>query len=276
MSDPPSEPVTDPVIDQLAHAFEAGSFDLFVVELRGRLQQLCVSMVGGQVIAKPAADALAAQLIELVRGRVLGALAERPGDALRVLDALRSTGFVELESERARCERERAERFPPPPPATWRELAELRALAAAHPEHCQVGPPASHIEFAARLAGSGIELPGELLALYAACGHIALTCRHVAASAGSICAGDALRIRDGRLILFDRIKRHPVTLLVEQPGLSLLQALGTWWLVLEDDRAPATRRPLDLQGMLRFALRRMDAPSLEALLTDLSWHRFFA
>jgi hypothetical protein len=31
-----------------------------------------------------------------------------------------------------------------------------------------------------------------------------------------------------------------------------------------------------LQGLLRFALRRVDAPSLEVLLTDLSWRRFFA
>ena len=83
-------------------------------------------------------------------------------------------------------------------------------------------------------------------------------------------------MREGRLVLIERIKRHPVTMLVEQPGVSIAPALGTWWLVLEDDRAPATRRPLDLQGLLRFALRRMDAPTLEALLTELSWRQFFA
>jgi hypothetical protein len=264
-----------PAIEELTQAFETASFDAFVAALRARLQQLSVSMVDGRVIARLDADALAAQVIELVRG-MLGRLAERPADALRVLDALRSTGFVELEPERARLERERAERFPPPPPATWREIAELRALAIADPDHCQIGPPSTHVEFAARLEASGARLPGELLALYAACSHLALSCRHIAASAGSICPGDALRVRDGRLILFDRIKRHPVTLLVEQPGISILQAIGTWWLMLEDDRAPAIKRPLDLQAMLRFALRRMDAPTLEVLLTDLSWQRFFA
>jgi hypothetical protein len=262
------------MIEELTQAFETASSEAFVGTLRGRLQQLSVSMVDGRVIARPDADALAAQVIELVRG-VLGRLAERPADGLRVLDALRSTGFVELEPERAELERERARRFPPPPPATWRELAELRALALAHPEHCQVGPPVTHVEFAGRLEASGTRLPGELLAFYAACSHLALACRRVPASAGSICAGDALRVRDGRVILFDRIKRHPVTLLVEQPGISILQAIGTWWLVLEDDRAPAIKRPLDLQAMLRFALRRVDAASLEALLTDLSWRRFF-
>jgi hypothetical protein len=132
-----------------------------------------------------------------------------------------------------------------------------------------------HVEFAARLAALGSELPGELLALYAACGHIALVCRHVDATAVRITAGDALRVRDGRLILIDRVRRHPRTMLVEQPAMSIAQVLGTWWLVLEDERAPATRRPLDLQGLLRFALLRREAPSLDVLLTDLAWRRFF-
>jgi hypothetical protein len=263
------------VIAELAQAFETGPLDGFVAALRKRLSQLGVCMVDGRVVPAAEADALAAQVVELARGTVLSRLAERPGDALRVLDALRGTGFSQLEDERARCERERDLRFPPPPAATWREIDELRRLAAAHPEHCRIGPPATHVEFAARLEASGVELPGELLALYAACSHVELACRHVTARAGSICAGEALRLRDSRLILFDRIKRHPATQMVDQPGISILQALGTWWLVLEDARAPALRRPLDLQGMLRFALRRMEAPTFEVLLTDLSWQRFF-
>jgi len=232
-------------------------------------------MVDGQVVSQAEADAVAAQVIELVRGTVLGKLADRPGDALRVLDALRATGFGQLDGERERCERERDLRYPPPPPGTWRELAELRRLAAAYPEHCQIGPPATHVEFAARLAETGVELPGELLAFYAACGHVALACRHVRLPAGGICAGDALRVRDGRIVVFDRIKRHPATRMIDQPGISIAPALETWWLVLEDAHAPATRRPLDLQGMLRFALRRMEAATFETLVTDLSWQRFF-
>ncbi|MBC7975728.1 MAG: hypothetical protein H7138_12185, partial [Myxococcales bacterium] len=120
------------------------------------------------------------------------------------------------------------------------------------------------------------ELPGELLALYAACSHLTLVCRRDVAVAAELCACDALRVRDGRVVLIERIPRHPVTMLVEQPAISIAQALGTWWLVLEDERAPATRRPLDLQALLRFALRRMEAPALEVLLTDLSWRQFFA
>jgi hypothetical protein len=263
------------MIDELSQTFERQPFDVFVRLLGRRLQHLGVGMLDGRVLAKPDADALAAQVIAVVRG-VLAQLDDRPDDALRVLDALRSTGFVELESVRDDHEAACAMRFPPPPPATWRELAELRERAVQHPAHCRLGAPARHVAFAARLATSGTELPRELLALYAACSHIALLCRHVASSAAELCGGEALRVRDGRLVLIERIRRHPVTMLVEQPGVSIAQALGTWWLVLEDERAPETRRPIDLQGMLRFALRRMDAETLEALLTELSWRQFFA
>lgn len=262
------------MIDELIHTFETQPFDVFLGQLRRRLQHLGARLVDGQVLARPDADALAARLIDRLRG-ALDRLAARPADALRVLDALRATGFGQLEATRADHEHARARQHPPPPPATWREIAELRALAARHPDHCEVGPPASHVEWAARLAALGTEVPGELLALYAACSYITLGCRHVAVPAVALCPGEALRTRDGRLILFDRVRGLPVTMLVEQPGLSILQALGTWWLVLEDDRAPAIRRPLDLQGVLRFALLRMEAPSLETLLTDLAWQRMF-
>jgi len=263
------------VIQALADTLETQPIEVFSGQLRRRLVELGVGMVDGRVIAKADADALAAEVLEVARRALLGKLAEQPGDALRVLDAVRSAGFDQLEGQRSRLERARSERFPPPSPVTWREIAELRALAADHPELCRLGPPATHVEFAARLAATGCELPRELLALYAGCSYLELTCRHVATPAGSICPGEALRVREGRLILFDRFKRHPAMMLVEQPGISIAQAIGTWWLVLEDDHAPAVRRPLDLQGFLRFALRRMDAPSLEVLLTDLSWRRFF-
>jgi hypothetical protein len=263
------------MIDELAQAFAAGPIEMFLGVLRRRLQALSVCLVDGRVIARSDAEVLAARLIDLVRGPVLGALGERPGDALRVLDALRTTGYTELEALRPAVETACESRFPPPPAATWRELAELRALAVSHPALCSIGPPVRHVEFAVRLAAEGTEVPGELLALYAACSHIALTCRSVAAAAGTICSADALRARDGRLILFPRKNRHPMMQFVDQPGLSVAQALGTWWLVLEDDRAPATRRPLDLQGVLRFALRRLEAASVEALLTELAWRRFF-
>src|SRR5262245_43234771 len=266
--------MTDVLIDELAQVFETGPCDGFVAALRRRMSQLGVRMIDGQVVSQDEADAVAARVIELVRGTVLGRLAERPGDAPRVLDALRATGFGQVDGERERCERERDLRYPPPPAATWRELAELRRLAAGYPEHCQIGPPVTHVEFAARLEEAGVELPGDLLAFYAACGHVGLACRHVRLPAGGTCAGEALRVRDGRVVLFDRMKRHPATRMIELPGVSIAQALGTWWFVLEDARAPAIRRPLDLQGLLRFALHRMEAASFETLVTDLAWQRF--
>src|SRR5262245_37854793 len=114
-------------------------------------------MADGRVIARAEADALAAEIVDVARRAVLEKLGEQPGDALRVLDAVRSAGFDALEAERPRLERARAERFPPPAPVTWRELTELRSLAAGHPELCRIGPPASHVEFAARLAAAGTE-----------------------------------------------------------------------------------------------------------------------
>ena len=54
----------------------------------------------------------------------------------------------------------------------------------------------------------------DLAAAYFA-SHVELGCRHLPASAGAICAGEALRVRDGRAILFDRVKRHPTMMLVE-------------------------------------------------------------
>lgn len=263
------------MIDELAQAFETGPVDVFVGVLHRRLQQLGVGVVDGKVIGRREAEAIAARLVELVRGPVLEALVERPADALRVLDAFRRTGYTQLEALRAGLEQARAVRFPPPAAATWREIAQLRSLAAAHPELCQLGAPVTHVEFADRLAETGTEVPRELLAFYAACGHMQLTCRNVAVPVASICAGEALQARDGRLVLFARKNRHPRMMFVDQPGVSIAQALGTWWLVLEDDQAPATRRPLDLQGFLRFSLLRLEAASVEALLTDLAWRRFF-
>src|SRR4051812_45778786 len=93
------------MIEELAHSFATMPIEGFTGVLRGRLQQLGVSMVDGQVIGKPAAEALAAQVIEFVRGSLRGKLAERPADALRVLDALRSTGYTELEPHREHFER---------------------------------------------------------------------------------------------------------------------------------------------------------------------------
>jgi len=263
------------VIAELTRSFETDAFDVFVRLLHRRLQHLGVGLVDGKVIAKADAEALTAQVVQLLRV-LLGRLDDRPVEALRVLDCLRSLGVLALEATRGAHEAACARRHPPPAPPSWRVLGELRERAARYPEHCQLGPPAVHVAFAARLAADGTEVPDDLLALYAACSHVTLRCRHVAVAAGSICAGDALRAQDSRLVVLPRAKRHPVTMHIEQPAISIAQLLGVFWFVLEDERAPATRRPLDVPGFLGFALHRMEAPTLEALLTDLSWRRFFA
>lgn len=262
------------MIDDVAQLLASQPHDVVLRELRKRLQQLGAGMANGRIVPRAEADALAERVVELVRGHLCERLLDQPCEALSLLDLVRNTGYGALEPERPRFEAARRLRYPPPVPVGWREIELLRQAAAADPEHSTVGPPADHVAFASQL---GAELPSDLLALYAACSQFSLACRHVRpALAAALPAGDQLKLRDGRIVLFDRKKRHPAMQMLEQPGLSIMQALGTWWFVLEDAQAPAIRRPLDLQGMIRFALMRHAAPNLEMLVTDLAWQRFFA
>ena len=130
------------MISDLTQAFE-GPFDGFLSALRKRLSQLGVRMVNDRVVPVAEADAHATEVIELMRGTVLPRLAERPGDALRVLDALRGTGFAHLEHERARCERERDLRYPPPPAATRRASRHRAASCRASCSRCTRRPATS-------------------------------------------------------------------------------------------------------------------------------------
>src|SRR5262249_19053945 len=48
-----------------------------------------------------------------------------------------------------------------------------------------------------------------------------------------------------------------------------------WWLVYEYEYEPIGKKALDLQELIRFGIRRMKAPTADALLSELSWERFF-
>ncbi len=49
-----------------------------------------------------------------------------------------------------------------------------------------------------------------------------------------------------------------------------------WWLVYEHEYQPIAKKPLELRGLLGFALQRMHAISFEALNGgELSWERYF-
>ena len=57
---------------------------------------------------------------------------------------------------------------------------------------------------------------------------------------------------------------------------SLASVASLWWLVYENEYEPIAKKPLELQGLLRFALQRMRAISFEALNEgELSWERYF-
>ncbi|HEX7836530.1 MAG TPA: hypothetical protein VF469_03655, partial [Kofleriaceae bacterium] len=73
------------MIQELTDTLATQPIEVFAGLVRRRLAQLGLSMVDGRVIARPDADALAAQVLAMVQAAVSTRLADRPGDALRVL-----------------------------------------------------------------------------------------------------------------------------------------------------------------------------------------------
>lgn len=232
-------------------------------------------MVDGRVLPKPEAAALRASILDLVRQEALPKLGSRnPSDALQVLDKLRAYGFAQLEGERAPLERARASKFPPPPPATWPELVELREAAARRPDVCRLGAPAGNVYFAKALEEDGLPLPEDLLALYAACNGFDLSCAsapHIPVF--SMLAGESIDV-------CEQADGTPPRAAVFQGGdevqlCAYRDRKKAWWLVYEFEFEPVGKKLLDLRDLVRFGLKRMGAPAVEALDGELSWERFF-
>lgn len=247
----------------------------FVEELGSRVHQLVANMVDGRVLPKAEADALRAAILELVRTEALPKFAGKtPDDALRILDKLKAYGWAQLESERAPLVAARASKFPPPPAATWPELAELRAAAERRPEVCTLGAPVDNVYFARELEGDGLPLPEDLLALYAFADGFDLSC--VAAPyvpVFSLLPSVSIDTSDG-----DR--GYPRRAAVFQGGDEVQLCLfrdrkKEWWLVYEHEYQPIAKKAFDLRELVRFGWRRMNAPALEVLDHELSWDRFF-
>jgi hypothetical protein len=267
---------THPVIDGLRNTLAASRSSVaFVNEMEERIRQLRADMVDGRVLPKPEADALRAAMIELVRSEALRRFAERnPNDALRILDKLKAYGFIQLEEERPRLEAARAARFPPPPPPAWPELVELRAAAEHHVDVCEVGSPVQSIYFAKELEEDGLPLPEELLALYASCDGFDLSClaaTHVPVF--SLLPSHSIDVSDAA-------EGYPRRVAVFQGGDAVQFSVyrdrkKQWWLVYEYEYQPIAKKALDLSDLIRFGLRRMNAPTADALDDELSWERFF-
>ena len=234
-------------------------------------------MVDGRVLSKPEADALRASVIELVRSEALPKLrAKNANDAIVVLDKLKAYGWTALEGERPRLEHERASKYPPPPPARWPELQDLRSAAEQHPELCVTNPPVGNVYFAEGLRADGLPLPDELLAVYAAHDGFDLSCIAVAPHVPvfSLLPGasiDACEASDGYA------RRAACFQGGDEVQLSVYRdRKKVWWVVYEHEYQPVAKKPLHLQGLLMFALQRMRAESLEALNEGaLSWERYF-
>lgn len=248
----------------------------FVAELGERVHQLVAGMVDGRVLPKPEADALRVGIVELVRSEALPKFAGRnPNDALLILDKLKAYGWAQLEGERAALLAARASKFPPPAAATWPELDELRALAARHPDVCTVAAPVDSVCFAQDLEDDGLPLPDELLALYAFADGFDLSC--LADPKG----GPVFSLLPSVSIdASDEEEGYPRRAAVFQGGDEVQlcvfrDAKKQWWLVYEHEYRPIARKAFDLRDLVRFGLRRLHAPTFEALFAELSWERFF-
>ena len=268
-----------PVVDGLRTTLSASrSSSAFVEELGNRLHQLISDMVDGRVLPKHEANALRASIVELVRSEALPKFGSRnPNDALLVLDKLKAYGFTQLEGERPQLEAARASKFPPPPPATWPEIAEIRAAAEQHPGVCSLGSPVQSIYFAKELEEDGLLLPDELVSLYASCDGFDLSC--VAATHVPVFS----LLPSGSIDTSDEEDGYPRRAAVFQGGDEVQFSVyrdrkKQWWTVYEYEYQPIGKKAFDLGDLLRFGLRRMNARTLDELdgkLGELSWDRFF-
>ena len=249
----------------------------FLDDLESRVRQLLANMVDGRVLPKPEADELRAAVMDFVRSEVLPKLSARnSNDAILVLDKLKAYGWTSLEAERPRLEQARASKYPPPKPASWPELQELKSSSEGHPDFCLVCRPVENVYFAEALREDGLPLPEQLLALYAAHDGFDLSCiaelPHVPVFSLLPSASiDESESSDG----------YPRRAACFQGGDEVQLSVyrdrkKAWWLVYEYEFQPVAKKPLHLQELLRFALRRMRAPTFEALNEgELSWERYF-
>lgn len=267
---------THPVIEGLRKTLAASRSSVaFVTEMEERIRQLLANMVDGMVLPRHEADSLRASIIDLVRSEALTKFAARnPDDALRILDKLRAYGYTQVESERADLEAARSAKFPPPPAVAWPELTELAAAAERHSDICRIGSPVQNMYFAKKLEEDGVSLPDELLALYAWADGFDLSClatTHVPVF--SFLPSQSIDISAAK-------EGYPLRAAVFQGGDEIQFSVyrdrkKQWWLVYEYEYQPVGKKTLDLLDLIRFGLRRMDAPTDDELDRDLSWDRFF-
>lgn len=248
----------------------------FIDDLESRVRQLLANMVDGRVLPKPEADALRAAVMDFVRSEALPKLsATNSNDAIAVLDKLKAYGWTAMEGERAPLERQRAAKFPPPTAASWPELGALKSANQQHPNLCVVRAPVENTYFAEALRESGLQLPDELLALYAAHDGFDLSCLahspHVPVF--SLLPGATIEENEAsagyprRVVCFEGGDETELSVYCDRRKV--------WWVVYEYEYQPIARKPLDLRELLGFGLRRMHAPTLEVLNGELSWERYF-
>lgn len=260
------------VLVEIRTILERADLTLLGSTIEARLTQLAIDMVDGRVVARAEATALRAAILDVTRASVLPRLSEAaPNQALRLLDRLAALGIRDLDGERVAIEGARRAAFPIPEPAAWPELDELRAAAVSRPAVCKIAAPVEDVAFVRDLAAEGVELPEEVLALYAACDGFDLSCEQaeylpvfsLLPSAAIDTSGDAPR----RAVVFEG---------GDNVHLSIHRADdGRWRVVYEHQYEAVAEADLDVRAILRFGLARMRAPVVDDLFEALSWDAFF-
>jgi hypothetical protein len=251
---------------------------VFEKELEGRLSQLHpkFNMVDGRVIDAIEAARLRSAVLAFVRTEVLPALrAPSPDDALYVLARVEFCGFDDLESERPAILAAKAAKFPPPPMATWPEIAELRLAAEMYPASCVLRPPAKSVYFATLAKEDRTPIPEPLLGLYAAFDGFDLASRLTRHwPVFSLLDGDSVGRSEAEVS-----RGFPARAIVfggeDELGLSVYRdRQKKWWLVYDYEYNPIAKKPFDVRELLRFGLSRIHATE-EELRTTRSWDAFF-
>lgn len=239
----------------------------FIDEMESRIRQLIGNMVDGQMLPKDQIEGLRAAVIDLVRSEAIPKLGNKhPNDALRILDKLKAYGFIQLESERTGLEAISASRFPPPLAVAWEEVDVLRQIAKDDPASCTIEAPVGNVYFATQLQDEGIQLPDELLGLYAACDGFDLSSRGTHVPVFSLLPSVSIDPMDER-------GGYPRRAAIFQGGDEVQFSVyrdrkKQWWLVYEYEYESIAKRHLDLRTVIRFGLSRMND-------SELSWDVYF-
>jgi hypothetical protein len=240
-------------------------------------------MVDGRVLPPAEADGLRAAIYDFVRKEALPALAARDPDcALRLHKKVASFEpwtKISLVEELPALIAALETKYPPPAPATWPVLEQLRAFATRALTLCSLNPPATSSAFVKTVKEEGGALPDELVALLGAHDGFDLNSASVPSGAGWTLPVFSL-LSAAELEVMDAGHGYPRRVAAFHGGDEVQLCVfrdskKAWWLSYDYEYEPVAKLPLDLPALLDVGLKRAEARSQESLNADLSWETYF-